>query len=161
MWNINIYSHILHVYINLVETQDDWDRSRKPKHQVNCGSRTKATDLSNRSEPGMMTFSGGNFCAPWRTSNKVHQRRSSQRFVWWENMFVVSTNDGTVYLTKKTKTNAIWIVDFQWIGRKKVNVSIVSIDNQRNRCLANLILNGQVQRENYPFCCINQLCHFE
>ena len=87
---------------------------------------------------------------PWRTSSKVHQRRSSQRFEirLMGNMFVVSTNDGTV---KTPKKKAIWIVDFQWIGRKAVNVSIVSIDNQRNHCLANLILNGQVQRENCPF----------
>ena len=87
---------------------------------------------------------------PWRTSSKVHQRRSSQRFEirLMGNMFVVSMNDGTV---KTPKKKAIWIVDFQWIGRKAVNVSIVSIDNQRNHCLANLILNGQVQRENCPF----------
>ena len=56
----------------------------------------------------------------------------------------------SIYPTRKTKTNVIWIVDLQWIGRKAVNVSIVSIDNQRNRCLANLILNGQVQ-EKSPF----------
>ena len=62
---------------------------------------------------------------------------------------------------KKNKNQCYLNCRFPMNWKKKSQCFDCSIDNQRNRCLANLILNGQVQRENYPFCCINQLCHFE